>query len=151
MSKSLVEQSDLEPGYAYITAVGALLGKSVLKKVLIPGGKHPKMRLLTATINTGLTTTTGPTEEASFVVAIVTAGAGAEVDVVHSSGMIAGESLGMDAVGGLYPLSKPAKSTTVTDDCDVFEADEDVCYIAGAAAGADLDLGLLIAKFEVIN
>lgn len=147
MSRSEVEQSDLFKGYGFVEVIGAIVGKSAVRKVLVAGGKHPRMRLLTATVNTALDKTTGPSADASFVLGLVSAGAGAHITIEHNDGRDAGVALGADAVHSIYPFGPG--STNIGD--DVFEADEDVIYFASAAAGADLDAALIVAKFEVLG
>lgn len=147
MSRSEVEQSDMFKGYGYVEVLGYIIGKSTLRKTLIRGGMHPRMKLLTSKQNTGLDKDTGPTEDASFVKAEVTGGAGAHITIEHNDGRDAGVALGADAVTSVYPFA--VGSTNIGD--DIFEADEDVIYYASAAAGADTDAALVVAKFEVLG
>ena len=147
MSVSKVEQSDMFKGYGYVEAIGHILGKSVVRKALIKGGMHPRMRLLTALSGTALDKDTGPSEEASYAVASVSGGGGAHITIEHVDGRDAGVCEGLDAVSKMNPFI--AGATNVDD--DIFEADEDVVYFASAAAGADADAAMIVAKFEVLG
>ena len=146
MSVSKIEQSELFKGYGYIEVTGAILGKSVLEKILIKGGMHPRMRLLTGLLATALDKDTGPSEDASFAWSAI-AGTGAHVSILHRDGRVAAVAGGLDAIHTIVPFI--AGTANVGD--EIFEADEDVVYAATVAAGADADAGLVIAKFEVLG
>ena len=89
MAKSLIEQSDLEKGYTIIESVHYVIGVSAGPSVVIRGGTHPKMRILTSLEDTALASSAGngPVGATSFAVAMIAGGAGAHLTVEHSNQM----------------------------------------------------------------
>lgn len=143
---SKVEVSDIEPGYTHIESVSHILGIGTLKKVVIKGGHHPKMRLLTAEASTLLITATGPTTEASFAACLTFGTPGHQLECIHKNGVVAGETIAATALGATPFIM--SDSTYI--DADIFEADEDVILQAATASGAT-NVSLVVLKFEVVN
>ena len=146
MSKSLVEQEDLDKGYTYIEVTCALMGVDTLNKVVLKGGKHPKMRLLVNDNSTALNTGEGFSEDWSFVIALAACTSGA-IDVRHRSGVIAGRTGSINAISEISPFAPQAAAT----DEPVFEADEDVLIEPSTTLGAAGGSLLAVLKFEVVN
>ena len=145
MSRSEVEQEDLFKGYAYVESMTAIVGAGTIRKVLIPGGKHPKMKLLVSPEATELAAGTGPAGPYSFVVAIAWTATGHQMEIIHGDGAIAGEAGANTAANKIMPFVKSG-----ADPALVFEADEDVLIHAGTAGNA-ATISLVSAKFEVVD
>ena len=143
---SKAEQDDLFEGYTHIESVSHILGIGTLKKVVIKGGHHPKMRLLTAEASTLLITATGPTAEASFAACLTFGTPGHQLECIHKNGVVAGETIAATALGATPFIM--SDSTYI--DADIFEADEDVILQAATASGAT-NVSLVVLKFEVVN
>ena len=145
MSRSEVEQTDLEKGYTYIESLTAIVGAGSIRKVLIPGGKHPKMRMLVSPEATELAAGTGPAGPYSFVIAIAFTATGHQMEVIHGDGAIAGEAGANTATNKIMPFVKSG-----ADPALVFEADEDILIHAGTAGNA-ATVSLVSVKFEEVK
>lgn len=144
---SKVEVSEIETGYTHIESVNYILGIGTLKKVVIKGGHHPKMRLLTAEASTALITATGPSEEASFAVPVAWTATGHQLECIHKNGVVAGETIAAAAANNITPF---IMSNSTYTDADVFEASEDV-ILQAATAGNAATATLIVLKFEVVG
>ena len=142
---TLVEQYEIFAGYGFIESVTALLGVGTLKKVIIRGGHHPKMRLKVAPAATLLASGAGPSDEYSFSVSIVHSTSGAVFDVVHSDGVIAARAASTTSAGAIAPFAYSASTNE-----PVFEAWEDVCIMPQTASGNAAAANLAVLKFEVM-
>ena len=143
---SNIDLDELPAGYTHIESVHACLGIGTLKKVVIKGGRHPKMRLIISPSAALLATAQGPTEEASFSQSIVHNTSGGVFDVVHSNGLIAGRAASTTSAGAIAPFAAVA-----TSDEPVFEASEDVCLQQSTAAGNAAAANMVVLKFEVVE
>lgn len=144
MTKSLVEQSDLEAGYTYIETTIMLAGTSPDKVVAIRGGKHPKMRLLLKESSALLAINAGPSGPYSYVYATAFTTDGCILEVSHMDGDIAGVSIESTAAGDIQPVIES------TAGADVFDADEDV-LVRSSTAMNTASIALIVLKFEVVN
>ena len=146
MSKSIIEQSDLENGYTYFETVVVWSGSSVAKTVVLRGGKHPKCRLLLKDESTLIAANAGPSGDFSYLTPVVYSTKTPVLAVIHRDGGIAAVNITATAAGDICPLIESEANE------DVFEADEDVVIYATAAgqAGAT-SIALVVLKFEVVN
>lgn len=150
MSKSLVEQSDLEPGYTLIESTHYILGKGTTRNVAIRGGTHPKMELLVAAVNTELLDGDHFSGDFSFALSrLSTTGTGVFC-VTHRDGTIAGQTAAETDINEIFPFAAIAGSA-IQKVGAVFEADEDVLLAASTENGNAADSVLVILKFKVVN
>ena len=149
MSESRLEQNELQKGYTYIETICAIMGQDTLNKVVIKGGKHPRMRLLVSDVNTALNTGEGFSEDWSYVVALAACTSGV-IDVRKRDGTIAGRTGAINAISEISPFVAIAPSAT-QNVSQVFEADEDVMIEPGTTLGAAGASALAILKFEVLE
>ena len=143
---SNIDLDELPAGHTHIESISHILGIGTLKKVVIKGGHHPKMRLLTAEASTMLVTATGPTAEASFAACLTFGTPGHQLECIHKNGVVAGETIAATAVGATPFIM----SNSTFEDADIFEADEDVILQAATASGAT-NVSLVVLKFEVVG
>ena len=144
---SNIDLDELPAGHTHIESVSYILGIGTLKKVVIKGGKHPRMRLLTAEASTALITATGPSEEASFAVPVAWTATGHQLECIHKNGVIAGETIAAAAANNITPF---IMSNSTYEDADIFEASEDV-ILQAATAGNAATATLIVLKFEVVG
>ena len=143
---TLIDQNELPAGYTIIESTHAILGTGTVRKVAIKGGKHPKMRLLVADVNTKFNDGEGLSADWSFVLMTAKTTAGQIITVSHKDGIVAGASAAEALVNEIYPIAIVAST-----DESIFEADEDVIIAPSTVAGSAADAAIVVLKFEVVN